>query len=273
MVRTFSKPGGPMGYLHDTLALLRQSHADRSRAVASPRWGEGNRDAWLIAMPDDFAIQRQAMVAGLRQRLACLSDRLGMDSIERALAAMAIVPRESFVCPLVDDLAYLPDPIDIGHDQIISHPELVAVLAAAADPRGGHVLDVGTGSGYQAAVLSRMAGTVASIEIIAPLARLGAWRLRRGGFDNVAVSAGDAAMRGFAPETYDAIVVAAGAAQVPPVFLAALKREGRLVMPIGATPDREILVLVTKAADGGITWTPLRPACFVPLTGAGARPH
>ena len=257
-----------MGYLHETLAGLRR---DRALTGLVPAWDEDSRNDWLIAMPADFAIQRAAMVAGLRRRLAALPGWSDPGAIERALAAIAVVPRESFVCPLVDDLAYLPDPIDIGQDQIMSHPELVAVLAAAADPRGGNVLDVGTGSGYQAAVLSRMANTVTSIEIIAPLARLGAWRLARAGFTNVAVRAGDAVTQGFAPDSFDAIVVAAGAARVPPMLLRALKPGGRLVMPLGAIPDEEILVLVTKDSIGAIARTTLRPACFVPLTGAGAR--
>ena len=261
-----------MGYLHETLATLRRSHAGAAMpGVAIPPWAEHCGDAWLTAMPDDFAMQRRAMVAALRMRLMPLAARFDTGAIERALAAMADVPRERFVCPLVDDLAYLPGPVEIGHDQIMSHPELVAVLAAAADPRGGHVLDVGTGSGYQAAVLARMAAKVTSIEIIAPLARLAASRLSRGGFDNVAVEAGDAATRRFGRDRFDAIVVAAGAASVPNALLCALRPGGRLVMPIGPTGDLEHLVLLRKHANGGVSRTILRPARFVPLTGAGAR--
>ncbi len=257
-----------MGYLQQTLALLRK---DRCQSEAVPEWAENNRDAWLIAMPDDFMIQREAMIAALRLRLATMTDRLDEAAIHRAMTAMATVAREQFVCPLVDDLAYLPGPVDIGQDQIMSHPELVAVLAAAADPCGGAVLDVGTGSGYQAAVLSCMASTVTSIEIIAPLARLAAARLARGGYDTVSVLAGDAATTPFAAESFDAIVVAAGAAEVPCELMAALKPGGRLVMPIGATHDQEMLVLVRKHKDGSVSQTRLRPARFVPLTGAGAR--
>jgi protein-L-isoaspartate(D-aspartate) O-methyltransferase len=256
-----------MGYLHQTLATLRRDLRD----YAAPPWTEDAADAWLVAMPDDFFVQRQAMIEALRIRLLPLRDRFAAGAIERALDAMATVPREDFLCPVVDDLAYLPGPVDIGQDQILSHPELVAILAAAADPRGGHVLDVGTGSGYQAAVLSLMAQAVTSIEIIAPMAQLAASRLTRGGFDNVAVQAGDAAAFGFAADTFDAIVVAAGAADVPADLLAALKPGGRLVMPLGDVTDREMLVLVHKQLDGSVTRTPLRPARFVPLTGVAAR--
>lgn len=258
-----------MGYLRQTLDILRQEHAAHG---VVPQWSEDNRDAWLIAMSSDFAVQRAAMIAALRARLCSAANWIDACVIERALTAMATVPRELFVCPLVDDLAYLPGPVDIGQGQIMSHPELVAILAAAVDPRGGHVLDVGTGSGYQAAVLSRMAHAVTSIEIIAPMARLAASRLGRGGFDNVTVQAGDGAAVQLAPDTFDAIVVAAGAADVPPNLLSALKPGGRLVMPIGATPDQENLVLVCKHPDGTATHTILRPARFVPLTGAAARP-
>lgn len=256
-----------MGYLQQTLATLRQQHAGRP----TPDWCEGSRDAWLIAMPDDFGVQRLAMVAALRQRLGRMGARLDRGSIDRALQAMASVPREQFVCPVADDLAYLPAPIDIGLDQIMSHPELVAVLAAAADPRGGHVLDLGTGSGYQAAVLSRMAYCVTSIEIVAPLARLAQARLARGGYDNLSVTVGDAVLARFAPDSFDAIVVAAGAAEIPRGLLCALKPGGRLVMPLGPTPDTESLVRVTKDTQGNLSRTVLRPARFVPLTGAGAR--
>ncbi|WP_051280279.1 protein-L-isoaspartate O-methyltransferase family protein [Novosphingobium acidiphilum] len=256
-----------MGYLHQTLATLRRDLRD----YAAPPWTEDAADAWLVAMPDDFFVQRQAMIEALRIRLLPLRDRFAAGAIERALDAMATVPREDFLCPVVDDLAYLPGPVDIGQNQIMSHPELVAVLAAAADPRGGCVLDVGTGSGYQAAVLSRMGSSVTSIEIIVPLARLAAWRLQRGGFVNVSVAAGDAAMHNFGCETFDAIVVAAGAAAVPAELLRALRPGGRLIMPVGPTGDQEHLVLVHKRRDGTLSRSRVRPARFVPLTGAGAR--
>ena len=244
-----------MGYLHQTLATLRRDLRD----YAAPPWTEDAADAWLVAMPDDFFVQRQAMIEALRIRLLPLRDRFAAGAIERALDAMATV------------LAYLPGPVDIGQNQIMSHPELVAVLAAAADPRGGCVLDVGTGSGYQAAVLSRMGSSVTSIEIIVPLARLAAWRLQRGGFVNVSVAAGDAAMHNFGCETFDAIVVAAGAAAVPAELLRALRPGGRLIMPVGPTGDQEHLVLVHKRRDGTLSRSRVRPARFVPLTGAGAR--
>jgi protein-L-isoaspartate(D-aspartate) O-methyltransferase len=222
-------------------------------------------------MPGDFAVQRAAMVEALHLRLAAMSEPLGRGAIDRALGAMAIVARERFVCPLIDDLAYCPGPIAIGSDQIMSHPALVAVLAAAADPRGGDVLDVGTGSGYQAAVLSRMAHSVTSIEIIAPLAGLAAWRLARDGYRNVQVCTGDAATSEFAPHSFDAIVVAAGADCVPQTLLQALRPGGRLIMPIGPTTETENLVLISRQQGEPMRQIVLQPAQFVPLTGAGCR--
>jgi|GEM_PF-1821523 len=257
-----------MGYLTTILNDLRAGDAPANAPAA---WSETTAHAWLTAMPDDFAVQRDAMITALRRRLRTLAHRLGPAAIERALAAMAAVRREAFVCPVVDDLAYLPGPIAIGADQIMSHPELVAVLAAAADPRGGVVLDVGTGSGYQAAVLAQMAGRVDSVEIVAPLARLAATRLQREGCANVTVQAADAAALGHPADHYDAIVVAAGAARVPPELLCALRAGGRLVMPIGPTAATEWLTVWSKHADGTISGQRLRPVRFVPLTGRGAR--
>lgn len=257
-----------MGYLEPTLAAMR---AARSADSPAPRWSEAEALAWLTAMPGDFTIQRAAMVAAIGARLGRHAGKLGPAALARALTAMAEVRRECFVCPLGDDLAYLPAPLAIGADQIMSHPELVALLAAAADPQGGDVLDIGTGSGYQAAVLARMARQVQSIEIIAPLARLAARRLAREGFDNVRVEAGDAALAQLPAERFDAIVVAAGAARVPRALLGALRPGGRLVMPIGPNSDRELLTRIVRRREGGFSITRFGPVRFVPLTGAGAR--
>ena len=261
-----------MGYLAETVACARETEAKPAGGDNVVPWDEGKLAEWLVSVPGSFLAQRLAMVKAIRHRLSALADRLNQDDIERALEAIAVVPRERFVCPLIDDLAYLPMPLAIGLDQIISHPELAAVLAATAAPRGGHVLDVGTGSGYQAAVLARMADQVTSVEIIAGHADLARSRLNRLGYANVEVVTGDAGAPGmFERNSFDAIVVAAGAATVPPELLAALKVGGRMVMPLGATPDEEHLVLIEKTGDEQFRRTVLRPARFVPLTGQGAR--
>ncbi|MDE1915251.1 MAG: protein-L-isoaspartate O-methyltransferase [Sphingomonadales bacterium] len=259
-----------MAHLDEALASLRSAHQEPS-AHDWP-WIEQGQAEWLVHAPPSFAGQRQLMVRAIHERLMALSDRLGADAIDWALHAMAQVPREAFICPMIAELAYLPAALDIGLDQVISHPELVAVLAAAVAPRGGHVLDVGTGSGYQAAVLARMADTVTSIEILEGHASLARRRLAAIGATNVEVIHGDAGAPDVLPEdTYDAIVVAAGASAIPAAILRALKVGGRLVMPMGASASEEILVLTEKLSTGTLKQTHLRPARFVPLTGQGGR--
>ena len=243
-------------------------------------WHETLRGEWLIGAPADFAGQRAWMLAAIRERMAPLADKLGADAIARALGAMGAVPRERFVCPWVAPLAYLPMGLDIGLDQIISHPELVAVMAAAVasgggyrgGQGGGHWLDVGTGSGYQAAVLAGMAQRVTSIEILEGHARLARWRLETLGYRNVTVVTGDGGAGGcFAAESFDGIVVAAGARAIPPDLWAALKVGGRLVMPLGESSAEEQLVVSEKRPGGAFRQIVLQPARFVPLTGQAAR--
>ena len=261
-----------MGYLAETIADLRLRDQSPGFGPAAPQWDERVMAEWLVAMPPSFAAQRQAMVAAIRHRLWALTDRLAAADMDRALRAMAQVPREKFARAEIAELAYLPMAQDIGLGQTISHPEMVAIMTAAAAPYGGHVLDVGTGSGYQAAVLARVARRVTSVEIIPALAQQAAARLCDMGFANVDVVTGDAGATGaFPPTSFDAIIVAAGATQVPVDLLAALKVSGRLVMPLGPSPDDEHLVMIEKTAPDTVRTTVLRPAKFVPLTGQGAR--
>lgn len=191
----------------------------------------------------------------------------------RALDAAATVKREDFVPIDRRALAYEERPHSIGYDQTISNPYIVAIMTAAADPPpGGRILEIGTGSGYQAAVLSRLTGAVYSIEIVEPLALSAERRLRELGYANVHVRAGD----GFAgwPDAapFDAIVVTAGAASPPPALLEQLRPGGRLVMPVGPSTVQERLIVFTLEADGSVSRCVLGSAMFVPLTGQGGRP-
>lgn len=259
-----------MGYLGEAIATAKAERRAAGVPIEALAWDERHGTEWLLGAPERFADQRAVMVAALRERLAALSDRLDPAAIARGLTALEAVPREHFVCPLIEDLAYLPAALDIGLGQTISHPEMVAVLAAAADPQGGAVLDVGTGSGYQAAVLAQMAAQVTSVEIVAPHASLARARLARLGCDHVSVIEGDATVDGLFPTAhFDAIVVAAAADRVPPALLTALKPGGRLVMPLGPNRDEDHLVLVERSGD---SWrhTRLCAARFVPLTGTAA---
>jgi protein-L-isoaspartate(D-aspartate) O-methyltransferase len=168
----------------------------------------------------------------------------------RVLAAMRKVPRHEFVPADVRARAYDDSPLAIGHDQTISQPYIVALMTelAALGP-GARVLEIGTGSGYQAAVLAEVAGAVYTIEILAPLARRAEATLSRLGYGRVHVRQGDG-YRGW-PEAapFDAIVVTAAAPKVPPALLEQLADGGRLVMPVG---DREQHLEVHRRRGGRI---------------------
>jgi protein-L-isoaspartate(D-aspartate) O-methyltransferase len=185
----------------------------------------------------------------------------------RVLTAMRKVPRHEFVPADVRARAYEDSPLPIGHDQTISQPYVVAVMTDLAElgPRS-RVLEIGTGSGYQAAVLAEVAGEVYTIEILAPLARRAEETLERLGYGAVHVRHGDG-YRGW-PEAapFDAIVVTAAAPKVPPALLAQLAEGGRLVMPVG---DRAQRLEVHRRTGGAIEVKTVFPVRFVPLTGEG----
>lgn len=220
-----------------------------------------------------FAEQRATMVAKIRADARSFATSAITPAFERALAIVAETPREAFVLPAGRRFAYVDLPQEIGHGQTISDPYIVTVMTAALELQAGAtVLDIGTGSGYQAAILSPLARKVFSIEIVDTLARSAAARLRRLGYGNVEVRSGD----GFAgwPEhtPFDGIVVAAGAAEVPPPVMDQLKPGGRLVMPIGPTFASEQILVLTKQSDGSTTRCSLGSAMFVDLTGRGQTP-
>jgi len=215
---------------------------------------------------------REAMVerihAQIRQAVPAMDDAF----LAGALAAMSTVAREAFVPGHLAGQAYRERPLPIGYDQTISDPYVVALMTAAARiPEQANVLDIGTGSGYQAAVLARLAGRVSTIEIVAPLAEQAARRLAALDFANVEVRAGDGYAGWAEHAPFDAIIVAAGAAEVPQPLLDQLKPGGRLVMPIGPSWAQEQIMVVTKATDGAITRCSLGWTTFVPLTGRGMR--
>lgn len=183
------------------------------------------------------------------------------------LAAMRTVPREEFVPEALAEFAYDDTPLPIGEGQTISQPYIVAVMIAAADVTpGDKVLEVGAGSGYAAAVLSRIAGEVFAIERHKPLADAAELRLARLGYDNVTIIAGDGSggLPGEAP--FDAILVAARARALPETLKQQLKVGGTLVIPIGGE-DAQVLCRVTRTGEEAWTRTDLEPVRFVPLIG------
>jgi protein-L-isoaspartate(D-aspartate) O-methyltransferase len=184
----------------------------------------------------------------------------------RVLAAMRAVPRHLFVPADEQDAAHEDRPLPIGYGQTISQPYIVALMTELARPGpDDRVLEIGTGSGYQAAVLSRLAGAVYTIELVEPLAERARRTLAALKCSNVTTRTGD----GYAgwPEAgpFDAIVVTAAPDHVPPALVAQLKPGGRMVIPVGGTHDVQELRLIEKDARGRIKTTEIAAVRFVPL--------
>ena len=184
------------------------------------------------------------------------------------LDAMTAVPRHAFVPAEHRDQAYADRPLPIGEGQTISQPYIVALMTELLELEPDDVvLEVGTGSGYQAAVASDLADSVFTIEIIPSLAESAARRLDRLGYENVAARQGDGYYGWPAHAPFDAIVVTAAAGHIPPPLIDQLAPGGRMAIPVGGPFQLQHLVLVTKAADGVVTTHSIVPVQFVPLLG------
>ena len=190
------------------------------------------------------------------------------------LRAMGTVPREAYVLSKDRDRAYLDRPLPIEARQTISQPFIVAAMTQAVNPRpDGVVLEVGTGSGYQAAVLAEVAGQVYTIEIVEELAVKAKATLAEQGYTNVTVRAGDGYLGWPEHAPFDAIVVTAAPDHVPKPLLDQLKAGGRMVIPVGSVWQTQELLLFEKQEDGSVKRESLMPVRFVPLTGEHTRGH
>lgn len=187
---------------------------------------------------------------------------------QAVLDALGRVPRHRFVPEEDRPYAYQNRPLPIGHGQTISQPYIVAFMSdlLAVEP-GDHVLEVGTGCGYQAAVLAEMGVEVYSMEIVEPLASRAAKTLADMGYDNVHTRAGDGYDGWPEHAPFDGIIVTAGAGHVPPPLLDQLKPGGRMVIPLGACFSAQELLLITKDMHGNTHSREVLPVRFVPLTG------
>ncbi|SRR6266446_685857 len=206
----------------------------------------------------DFAAQRQRMV---EQQLKTRGIK-----DERVLAAMAKVPREEFVPAVARVEAYEDGPLPIGYDQTISQPYIVAFMTEQLRPSAkDRVLEIGTGSGYQAAVLAELAAEVYTIEIIEPLARNAGATLQRLGYKNVHVKVGDG-YKGW-PEhaPFDAIIVTCAPDHVPQPLVDQLKEGGRMIIPVGGFGDQQLYLLEKK--NGELQRRAVLPVRFVPMVG------
>jgi protein-L-isoaspartate(D-aspartate) O-methyltransferase len=221
------------------------------------------------AAEKDFAAAREGMVSTILALAKTVRVPSGGDGIDPAvLTAMRHVPRHELVPEDVRDSAYENRPLPIGYGQTISQPYIVALMTDLAKPAKDHAaLEIGTGSGYQAAVLSSLVGRVYSVEIVPQLASRAAERLKALGYENVAVRQGDG-YHGW-PEhgPFDSILVTAAASHIPPPLVNQLKPGGRMVIPVGAPFLAQNLMLVEKDEHARVRTRALLPVRFVPLAG------
>jgi protein-L-isoaspartate(D-aspartate) O-methyltransferase len=216
-----------------------------------------------------FAKERQALLAEIQRDAAATAGSTGRSQFSAGvMAAIEAVPRERFVPSNLADEAYENRPLPIGHGQTISQPYIVALMTDLLDVDGNDVvLEIGTGSGYQAAVLAKLARRVKTIEIVRPLAESATTRLRRLGFGNVEVKLADGYHGWPEHAPFDGILVTAAAASIPPPLVKQLKPGGKMVIPVGAPFQTQDLILVTKDETGQVSTASILPVAFVPLTG------
>jgi protein-L-isoaspartate(D-aspartate) O-methyltransferase len=211
----------------------------------------------------------ERMMRDIDMEVEITRHRIGKDALDaRVLAAMRSVPRHRFVPDASSYFAYSNGPVPIGHGQTVSQPYMVALMTDLLEPEPDDVmLEIGTGSGYQAAVLSRVVKKVYSVENIGALARDAAARLRDLGYDNVEVRNSDGYYGWPEHAPYDGIIVTAAAPHVPQPLVEQLKPGARLIIPVGGEFFGQILLLVEKTADGKLRQTDVLEVAFVPLTG------
>jgi len=187
-------------------------------------------------------------------------------SDERVLKAMGVIPRHQFVSADQQDFAYEDGPLPIGEAQTISQPYIVAYMTEVLQVQEEHtVLEIGTGSGYQAALLSMLAARVISLEIVVELGHAAAERLKKLGYTNVEVHVTDGKKGWPEQAPYDRILVTAAPRKVPEALIKQLNNTGRMVIPVGQNPFNQSLEIITKTESGDVEVEPSLPVRFVPL--------
>ena len=217
----------------------------------------------------DFERQRERLLEIVRSDVRFTSRYLGRDALDpKVLAALARVPRHEFVPPEYRSHAYENRPLPIGYGQTISQPYIVAIMTDLLDlGPDAKVLEVGTGSGYQAAILAEVVDEVYSVEIIPELGREVRDRLDRLGYERIATRIGDGYYGWEEQAPFDAVIVTAAASHVPPPLIEQLAPEGRMIIPVGGPFSTQQLVLLTKTSGGEVRSRQVLPVAFVPLTG------
>jgi protein-L-isoaspartate(D-aspartate) O-methyltransferase len=224
--------------------------------------------AWLEAA-DDYAVLRARLVAEVSEDIIRTRGYIGKSSLdERVMQVLGSVERHRFVPDNLHSQAYANRPLPIGYGQTISQPYIVALMTDLLELEAGDVvLEIGTGSGYQAAILSRLVERVYSIEIIPELAESASARLKRLGFENVQVKNADGYYGWAEHGPFDAIIVTAAISHIPPPLVKQLKPGGVLMIPVGPSFQVQQLSMVRKSPDDVLTTRQILPVRFVPFTG------
>ena len=222
-----------------------------------------------MAVADKYTLQRQQMVAEIEDDVETTAKYINKKSLDEAvIQAMKTVPRHEFVPPAMRTDAYENRPLPIGHGQTISQPYIVALMTDLLQPKPGQsVLEIGTGSGYQAAVLSQLVAQVYSIEIIEALGKDTTKLLADLGYDNIKTRIADGYDGWPQHAPFDSIIVTAAISHIPPPLVAQLKNGGRMVIPVGTRFQTQYLTLVEKDLQGKVTSRQILPVYFVPFTG------
>lgn len=220
-----------------------------------------------------FASRRAAMLATIEKGVRQTSLELGRDSLRPEVRdALASVPRHEFVPAELRRRAYFNEPLPIGLGQTISQPYIVAIMTELLDPAAGdHVLEVGTGSGYQAAILAEIVERVFTLEIVPGLAKRADEVLARLGYENVERRLGDGYYGWPEQGPFDGIVVTAAASHVPPPLVRQLKPGAKMIIPVGSAYFVQQLILVERNLNGEVSSEMIMPVRFVPLTGGHPR--
>jgi len=222
-----------------------------------------------VGSADLYEQERAALIREITQDLHLSGPHLGLDHLDpRIIDALRTVPRHEFVPESYRQAAYENRPLPIGRGQTISQPYIVAIMTALLQPKQDQrVFELGTGSGYQAAILSTLVRQVYTMEIIEPLGKSAAARLAHLGYDNIQVRVGDGYFGWPEAGPFDGIIVTAAGDHIPPPLIQQLKPGGRMVIPVGSGFLTQQLMLVIKHRDGSLETRELLPVVFVPVTG------
>jgi len=266
-----------VSYKGPTLIFASENNSDKQKSDPNQTPADPNeRQKTEGKKPHRPLHKHPAFTQRVKERIKMVNRQIRSRDVRdpNTLAAMQIVPRHCFVRPAEQPMAYNDHPLPIGFDQTISQPYIVAFMTEALNLKpDSRVLEIGTGSGYQAAVCAEIAKEVYTIEIVEPLAKSAKKRLKELGYPNVFVKAGDGYFGWPEKAPFDAIIGTAAAGRIPEPLMEQLKPGGRMILPHGREWGLQHLVLITKDEKGKVTKKKVMPVRFVPMTGQVQKPQ